>query len=580
MEQVKTQNSNGIDHTRYAAIYGRVSTDEQRENYSIPTQKEACMKLAAREGYMVPESHILTDEGISGTTLDRPALRRLRDLMRTGAISAVIVLDPDRLCRNLGHQLLLAEEMEQAGVKLVVVSHPLEQGPEGWLFFQMRGALAEYERAKFLERSRRGTVGRIQAGHPWGGRVPLGYRYISEPHGGRFEIEEEEAALVRRIYGMCLGGMATRAIARQLTAERVPTPLDRRPINRAWRKLPPGTWNENTVRYILTSEAYAGRAAWGKTQNLPHTTRRRRRPQNEWVALAIPPIIDGAAFQAAKAALKRHKDLAKRNRKHDYLFVGGRLRCGRCGRGVTGICYKPGILYYRCNTHYHVMPSDQRCRGSLRADEVESYVWKAVAQFLEDPEVVAAEVARQHATADEQRAVVQQELMLIETALAKCDREAQRWADAYAQEVIDVAELKAYRSEIETRRQGLLTEHTSYQAKLDAIGQANQQVEVLTDYCARVRQKLHALNKAEKRVAFEALDIKVSWTPGTPPMISGSIPLPEIVQSSARWCSPLGRLGGTPSPERSAGTFASRPATPSSVSRGSSRPRAPPWRTC
>jgi site-specific DNA recombinase len=69
--------------------------------------------------------------------------------------------------------------MERAGVKLLIVSHPLEQGPEGWLFFQMRGAIAEYERAKILERLKRGLIGRAQAKHTSGGNVPLGYRYIA-----------------------------------------------------------------------------------------------------------------------------------------------------------------------------------------------------------------------------------------------------------------------------------------------------------------------------------------------------------------------------------------------------------------
>jgi site-specific DNA recombinase len=579
MKQVKEQSSNGADHIRYAAIYARVSTDDQVKGFSIPTQIEACRKLAAHEGYTVPEHHVLTDEGVSGTTLDRPALRKLRELVRGSSLAAIIVYDPDRLSRNLGHQLLLAEELDRAAVKLLIVSHPMEQGPEGWLFFQMRGALAEYERAKILERTRRGAVGRIQAGHPWGGRVPLGYRYISEPHGGHFEIEEEEAALVRRIYAMCLGGMATRAIARQLTTERVPTPLERRAINRAWRKLPPCTWNEITVRNILTSEGYTGRAAWGKTQHLPHPARRRRTPESAWIPLAIPAIIDAAIFQAARVALTRHKALATRNRKHDYLFVGGRLRCGRCGRGMTGICYKPGILYYRCNTHYHVMPSGTRCAGSLRADVVESQVWNAVAKVLVQPELIAAEVTRQHTTAAEQRAVVQRELMLIEAALAKCDREAQRWADAYAQEVINVAELKAYRAEIDARRQSLLAEHANGQAKLDAIGQAVQHVEVLTDYCKRVHQRLHTLDNAEKRAAFEALDIRVSWIPGKPFTIAGSIPISEIVESSAIWSSWPARPEGTPALERWEGTCVSRPATLSSGSSLFWRPRALPWKT-
>jgi site-specific DNA recombinase len=95
MKRVKEQSNNGSDHTRYAAIYTLVSTDEQVKGFSIPTQIEACQNLAARGEYTVPEHHVLTDEGISGTTLDRPALRKLRDLVTTRAIAAIIVYDPD-----------------------------------------------------------------------------------------------------------------------------------------------------------------------------------------------------------------------------------------------------------------------------------------------------------------------------------------------------------------------------------------------------------------------------------------------------------------------------------------------------
>jgi DNA invertase Pin-like site-specific DNA recombinase len=78
MSQVREHTQNGADHARYAAIYARVSTEDQGKGCSIPTQIEACQKLAEREGYTVPESHILVDEGISGTTMDRPHLRKLR----------------------------------------------------------------------------------------------------------------------------------------------------------------------------------------------------------------------------------------------------------------------------------------------------------------------------------------------------------------------------------------------------------------------------------------------------------------------------------------------------------------------
>lgn len=68
---------------KYGAIYARVSTEDQSKGFSISTQIEACQKLPAREGHTVPEVYVLIDEGISGTTMDRPNLRKLRDLVNT-----------------------------------------------------------------------------------------------------------------------------------------------------------------------------------------------------------------------------------------------------------------------------------------------------------------------------------------------------------------------------------------------------------------------------------------------------------------------------------------------------------------
>ena len=66
--------------------------------------------------------------------MDRPGLRQLRDFVNARAVRAVIMYDPDRLSRNLGHQLLLVEAFERTGVKLLIVARPMERGPEGWLF--------------------------------------------------------------------------------------------------------------------------------------------------------------------------------------------------------------------------------------------------------------------------------------------------------------------------------------------------------------------------------------------------------------------------------------------------------------
>lgn len=97
-----------------AAIYARVSSEDQGKGFSLPTQVEACLELAKREGYVVPENYIFQEE-ISGTILDgRPELRKVRELVNTKAVAVVIVHDPDWLARKLGYQILLDEEMERA----------------------------------------------------------------------------------------------------------------------------------------------------------------------------------------------------------------------------------------------------------------------------------------------------------------------------------------------------------------------------------------------------------------------------------------------------------------------------------
>src|SRR5437879_4931359 len=120
------------------------------------------------------------DEGYSGSTLVRPALERLRDVAAAGGIDRLYVHCPDRFARNYASQVLLVEELTQRGVEVIFLNRPLGQTPEDQLLLQVQGVIAEYERAKFLERSRRGKRHAAQEG-----RVgilchaPYGYRYIN-----------------------------------------------------------------------------------------------------------------------------------------------------------------------------------------------------------------------------------------------------------------------------------------------------------------------------------------------------------------------------------------------------------------
>jgi site-specific DNA recombinase len=234
-----------------------------------------------------------------------------------------------------------------------------------------------------------------------------------------------------------------------------------------------GVWTPSTIHRILRYEGYTGRWFYGKYRRVSRT-QRVLRDRAEWIEVSIPAIIDDATFQAIQRQLATNKASSRRNRKYDYLLTGGRLRCGRCGRAMSGRTARGKFRYYRCASWSNGTDPSGRCYGEVRLDEVEPKVWDAVVRILEEPELIAAEVARQETRAEAQRAEIGQQMALMETHLAKCDREAQRWADAYAAEVINLAELKGYRAEIEARRHGLLTEHGALQAQLDVIGMAAQ----------------------------------------------------------------------------------------------------------
>lgn len=134
------------------AIYARVSTEEQaKHGFGIAAQIRACKEMAKGEDVLV-----FSDEGVSGETLNRPALEELRQEIGVGRISTVICLDPDRLSRKLLHQLLLTEEWERLGVELCFVNGDYSKTPEGNLFYALRGAISEFEKAKITERMCRG----------------------------------------------------------------------------------------------------------------------------------------------------------------------------------------------------------------------------------------------------------------------------------------------------------------------------------------------------------------------------------------------------------------------------------------
>ncbi len=202
------------------ALYARVSSEKQAEEGTIASQVAVLEKRITDDGYAVDPQYRFIDDGVSGTTLVRPALERLRDLAAVGAIDRLYVMAPDRLARRHGHQMLLLEELQarrRGGVRESTAGNNTGRstagpGPRGHRRVRARQDPGADPTRSASCRTVRPRQPAVQAHH--------GYRYIDKHTGGgeaRFEVIEEEAKVVRQIFTWVgRDGCSLREVARRL----------------------------------------------------------------------------------------------------------------------------------------------------------------------------------------------------------------------------------------------------------------------------------------------------------------------------------------------------------------------------
>ena len=392
-----------------AALYARVSGEQQRDSNTIASQTEALIAYAERHGYRVAPDMIIEDDGYSGAVLERPGLERVRDLATEGRIDTVLVHAPDRLSRRYAYQVLIIEELARQGVETVFVNAPSMETPEDHLLVQFQGMIAEYERAQILERSRRGKRHRARRGEiAVLGGAPYGYRYHKKtPDSDAFyEIVEPHASVVRDVYRYyTCEHMSIGAITRKLNERAVPTSTGR------------SRWERSTVWAMLRNPAYKGKACFGKTRQMPRDCVTRPVRLRGGVASATTgghekPREGGSRSRCRRSSAKRPSPWPKScwNRTRSARMVSAPYQDTQRGPG-TGL-----VRQMRLRAVAHVGPDEcpqdlllslprvpllapsQRTGVTdsrpVRQDLLDDVVWSEVVRLLEDPALIDAELDR------------------------------------------------------------------------------------------------------------------------------------------------------------------------------------------
>lgn len=505
------------------AIYARVSTDAQEARGTIGSQLALLRERVASEGQELVAEY--RDEGLSGARLDRPGLDALRDAAEAGCFEAVWCLSADRLARLYAYQVIVLDELARHGVSVRFHDTPqIEDDPQARLLTQVQGVIAEYERAKIGERYRRGKLWRSRAGEVIAWRVPYGYRRRPR-HGDRpahLEVFEREAAVVRRIFDDYVRkDISMRQIAMGLNRDGIRSPTGR------------AIWGVSTIGRIVRNEAYIGRLYYNRTETVPPSRPRGRgrqvpRPRDQWIAIAVPAILDETVFEAAQRVSRDHSRWNPRRAEPGHWLLRGLVKCGHCGVGVS--CHKMrgrnGTVhrYYYCYNHDPLRAGGEhrRCpERNIRADELDTFVFEQVRNTLLRPEVL---LAGEHAVSARRQPVPDE---LLQVQLAKLQRksdaanaEKRRLVDLYQADLIDRDELLRRSKDVQDRKLNVEQQRDALIAQRKELAHQNALRDRILGFSATVsagidhldfeqRQKLLRLVVEQVRVQGWRVDIKL-----------------------------------------------------------------------
>jgi site-specific DNA recombinase len=496
---------------KMAAIYARVSSEQQREENTIASQTASLIEFARSHDLEVPDEWVFEDDGYSGAVLERPGLEKVRDLAAEGQIQAVLVYAPDRLSRKYAYQILLIEEFARHGVETLFVKAPQGDTAEDQLLVQFQGMIAEYERAQILERSRRGKRHRAQAGEvSVMSGSPYGYRYMrkTDEAPAAYIIDESEARVVQRVYEMyTVEALSIGEITRRLNAEGIPT----RKKNARWER--------STVWAMLRNPTYRGLACFGKTSisartrvmrpqrrrgvATPSLTASHERPHQEWIEIPVPALVTEESFARAQELLQENK-IRSRRRTIEPSVVQGLVSCTKCGYAFSRTStYTTArkIHYYKCiGSDGWRKLGGPVCdnRRLVRQDLLDQIVWTEVIRLLEDPTLIQQELDRRLAdvrSSDPTRKRVQ----CLERELTQTGKAIERLLNAYQEGLLAIEQLRERMPMLRQRERSIRTELQAITDQTADRAAFLRLAETLTAFLARLRDAAETLSVIERQ---------------------------------------------------------------------------------
>jgi len=344
-----------------AALYARVSTEEQTEGYSLDAQLDAMREYCHTKGYDVAGEYV--DGGYSGRSDNRPQFKRLIADAQDGLFNMVIVHKFDRFARSRDHSVTYKALLRKIGIPVISVMEPTDpDSPASIITEGMFEVLGEWYSANLAQEVRKGKVKSAQLGRWQGGWIKYGYR-VNE--AGFYEVDDTEAQHLLTMFQKAETGMPLRQLMQWLHKQGIPTKRG-------------GRWTAQHLSSLLRDTTYIGKGLYSK-----RTRKGSRLVKGEPVSVPFPPIIPEDLFNRVQARLNENKRKNGGGAKQFYLLqhLG---KCGECGGSLLCQTIR-GHKYLYCSrqlTYPHIHQCYEPKRWHLGM--IEDYVWAEVEDTLHD----------------------------------------------------------------------------------------------------------------------------------------------------------------------------------------------------
>ena len=452
---------------------------------------------------------------------------RVRNLVAQGGVSAVLAQERDRFAREPAYHYILRREFEDRGCKIRALNDRGDDTPEGELTDGILDQLAKFERAKLAERTRRGKLQKARSGKIVNAkRTRYGFR--ADDSGLGYEVDEEEMAIVRRIFRLIgVEKVGVHGVITAFKREGIPTPTGKKVWERAIVKRM--VWEDSYMPHshdelgeILSPQVLAAvdpEKTYGvyyfnrervSTRSVAEDTpagrvykkktKRAIKDKSEWIGIPVPDAgIPKAVVEAARQRLEENRPSSRADDRF-WELSGGIFRCGCCGRSMAShVSYskkgggKERYHYYRCQyatTHKELCSH----RRSHRADALEGRVWEEVSAFLKEParlETGLEKMIRQKVETFSGRDPSEETKRWLER-ISALDNKRKRYQEMAAEGLIDFADLKEHLQELED-------EKSTAQGEIDSLLIRGEQLE-------EMRRNKNALLEGLKEVTPRQID--------------------------------------------------------------------------